>query len=349
MRCSVLIALSFIFCSVAYGASSAAVAQGLYYFTPELIIVFRMLFGFGFNLIVLLFRMAFERDYTGLVRMHFTLGRVTLVHIAIGGLFNLAIPHSLIAIAQQWIPSAAVQLAKPLIPAVSQLAGHFLIPDERFTWLKFGSLLCALIGVSACAVPSFRGTDSTAGALDVALGFGLLIVAVISLGFASVYFKWKSAKCDITVSSCVQTAISFVVDMIWSLAMDGPAEIKRCVTESPWQGWIWPLLLGVLASGVAVHGFMYLVKSIGAVGANFVPFGQIVVGVALGVAWLGEWDTYEVWEIGLSCGGILLLMFAIVIGFWHGKEDEEVEPKDDAEEEEERPGPEDEHEHLDEI
>ena len=81
MKCSLLIAFSFIFCSVAYGASSAAVTQALKQFTPELIIVFRMVFGCSFCFIVMIFRMIFQKGYATNVRAHFCSGFWPLFHL----------------------------------------------------------------------------------------------------------------------------------------------------------------------------------------------------------------------------------------------------------------------------
>ena len=115
--------------------------------------------------------------------------------------------------------------------------------------------------------------------------------------------------------------------------MDGPSKIQKTLVNATWYGWIWPLMLGVLASGVAVHCFMYLVNNLGAVGANFIPFGQILVGVTLGIAWLHEWAPYKVWEIIISIIGILFLVMAIVIGFWHSKTPDRVKEDDKGEDE----------------
>lgn len=349
MKCSLLIAFSFIFCSVAYGASSAAVTQALKQFTPELIIVFRMVFGCSFCFIVMIFRMIFQKGYATNVRTHFCSGFWPLFHLCVGGLLNLGIPHSLISIAQQWIPSASVQLSKPLTPAVSQILSHFLLPDERFTWMKFAALCCAVVGVVCSAVPSFLHTDSSNDTIHLAIGYVLLIVAVSLFGVASVYLKYKTPNTDITVSSLVQTGISFVFDIIWSLIMDGPKKIQSTLVNATWYGWIWPLMLGVLASGVAVHCFMYLVNNLGAVGANFIPFGQILVGVTLGVAWLHEWAPYKIWEIILSVIGILFLVMAIVIGFWHTKEPKHSTREGEEEEELHQEEEENRHAHLEEI
>lgn len=348
-----LIAASFIFCATAYGASSAAVTKGLEAgFTPELLIVFRMVFGCAFCSIVLVFRVIFEKGYKSVVKAHFTSGFGPIFHLIIGGLLNLAIPHSFIAIAQQWIPSAAVQLAKPITPAISQICGHFLLPDERFSLLKGIALVSAVLGVGLCAIPSFMHSAGGAETQNMILGYILLIISVSLFGLATVYFKWKVPNTDITISSVIQTGASFVFDMIWSLIMDGPDKIKQsCVkaSENGGLGWIWPLMLGVLASGVAVHGFMYLVNNLGAVGANFVPFGQILVGVTLGVAWLKEWSKYLLWEVAISCLGILFLVGAIVIGFWREKEEAPPVEEEEDELEDENEEEENQHTYLEEI
>jgi drug/metabolite transporter (DMT)-like permease len=164
------------------------------------------------------------------------------------------------------------------------------------------------------------------------LGYLFLVVSVALFGLATVYFKLKVPNTDITISSMLQTGGSFVFDVTWSLIMDGPSKIKSCIAAADWVAWMWPLMLGVLASGIAVHGFMYLVNRLGAVGANFVPFGQIIVGVTLGVAWLHEWAQYRWWEIGMSALGVLCLVTAIAIGFWHEKVPEGIEEEEEEEE-----------------
>jgi drug/metabolite transporter (DMT)-like permease len=331
MKCSATIAAAFVFCAAAYGSSSAAVSRALVGFTPELIIVLRMLFGCISCALALVVRGLFQPGYIAFARSHFTQGLWPLVHVTVGGLLNLGIPHSLTAIAQLWIPSAAVQLAKPLAPAVSQLCSHFLLPDERFTRLKFWALVAAIAGVVLTAVPPFMHTPDGRAAALVVVGFVLLFVAGILFGLATVYFKWRVPGADITVSSLVQTGTSMVFDIVWSLIMDGPPKIIRCIKTAAPIDWLWPILLGVVCSGIAVHGFMYLVNNLGAVGANFVPFGQIIVGLVLGVVWLHEWKDYALWEVAVSIVGILFLTGAIIIGFLHEKKPEAVEEEEEEE------------------
>ena len=338
MQCSLWVCVSFVFCAVAYGSSSAAAAEGLKTWTPEMLIMGRMMFGFFFCLVVFVVRIIFQKGYKQMARAHFCSGFWPIFHCAIGGLLNLGIPHSLIYIAQQWIPSCAVQLAKPLTPIGSALAGLCMVSDEKFTCHKGLALASAIIGVALCAISSFRFTHGSASIGEVVIGYVLLVAAMISFGIAATYMKWKTPNVDITISSMLQTFFSFWLDLIWSLIMDSPSTFVSTFQNATAYGWLWPILLGVLGSGVAVHGFMYLVNTIGAVGAGFIPFGQIIVGVAIGVGFLGEWDGYLWWDILLQCVGILFLVGAIVIGFLHDKQetgDDKADKQNEEEEEEE--------------
>jgi drug/metabolite transporter (DMT)-like permease len=346
MECSLWVAISFIFCAVAYGASSAAAAEGLKGWTPEMLIMLRMAFGFLFCLVVMIVRIFVQPGYKQIVRAHFCSGFWPYFHLAVGGLLNLGIPHSLIYIAQQWIPSCAVQLAKPLTPIGSAIAGLCMVTEEKFTLNKGLALVSAIIGVGLGAIPSFRHAGGTDSLENVILGYCLLVIAMILFGIAATYLKWKTPNADLTVSSMMQTFFSFWFDLIWSLIMDSPKVfIGKFQNATPYR-WLWPILLGVLGSGVAVHGFMYLVNTLGAVGAGFIPFGQIIVGVAIGVGFLGEWSSYVWWEIVLQVVGMLFLGGAIGIGFLH---DKGLDPKDDQADEDAEEEKKEEEESSDEL
>jgi drug/metabolite transporter (DMT)-like permease len=101
--------------------------------------------------------------------------------MGVGGLLNLAIPISLSTIAQQWVPSAFVQITKPLVPAVTQMGSHFCFKDERFTRLKSHALLASLVGVALTAVPSFLHANATNTTQLLSVGFVLLIASVTVL------------------------------------------------------------------------------------------------------------------------------------------------------------------------
>lgn len=308
----------------------------------------RFVFGFLFCLIVMIIRMIMSRDYRQVVRQHFCSGFWPIFHLCVAGLLNLGIPHSMVNIAQNWIPSAAVQLAKPLTPIGSVLAGLCISTGDPFTKLKALALGSAIIGVSMCAVPSFLHVQTGDDIVNVVIGYVLLVVAMALFGIAAVYIRHFSPTADVTINSLLQTGISIVACFIVSMIMDGPTTFATKFQNATLYGWVWPFLLGVVASGIAIHGFNYLVDHLGPIGTGFIPFGQIIVGVTLGVAVLGEWDGYSWWEILLNVIGIIFLASAILIGFRHEKADEHNVEEEDQKEHTEEPKKGDEDE-LDEL
>ncbi|OHS96106.1 hypothetical protein TRFO_37746 [Tritrichomonas foetus] len=223
---------------------------------------------------------------------------------------------------------------------------HFIFPDERFTIYKFISLVAALVGVVLNAVPSFLHAGSSDETKNVTIGYVVLICGVIVQGVGMVYMKWKSPNTDITVSAMIQIGASAILCLIWSLIWDTPKVLASQSVAAPPMAWVWALIIGVLATGIAGHGYVFLVNNIGATGASFITFGQIFVGIVVGVAFVHEWSGYRWWEIFMCVIGVVALAVAIGIGFLGDKKPvqdissmgeissaEELERQDDIEDE----------------
>ena len=335
MDCSILSALDFIVLSLIYGSAFAAVSEGMKYFSPCGIIFYRMLFGFILASIICGIRCIITKEYRQIVKAHFTSGIPYILWTCLGGLLFHGLPHCITAIAQQWVSSAAVQIAQPLATAFGAILSHFVLPDEPFTLQKLLVLVLSIVGVALSAVPNFIEAGSGDASIgNIALGYVLLIISVAFFGFAAVIMKWKTPKAEATASAVIQTAASTIVTFIIELIWDGPKELYRQSHESPSIAWLWPMLVGFLGTGFAASGYNYLVTCWGAAGANLIPFGQITVGVIVGVAFLSEWADYKVWEIIISIVGIILLIIAIILGFYEKKPehgDDQVEEESSSE------------------
>lgn len=331
MKCTIPSALVFVFLSLTYGSAFAAVQQGLKYFAPILMIFYRMLAGFVTACIVCGIRCLVQKGYWQVVKAHYTHGIVSILWVALGGLLFHGIPHSVIAVAQLWVTSASVQIAQPLATAFGAILSHFVLPDEPFNWQKALILFFSLLGVALCSVPSFLHASGGAAVGNMALGWALLVVGVACFGLAPVVMKWKASNSDAMASSVIQLGSSSVLTLIVSLIWSGPKKIAQQSHDAPPIAWLWPILVGFLASGLAASGYNYIVHVWGAIGGNLVPFGQIVVGVIVGVAFMKDWDPYKVWEIFISCLGIILLLVAIGLGFYNpkGKMPEGTTPEDE--------------------
>ena len=316
MQCTVTSSIVFIILSLIYGSSFAGNTQGLKYFSPALYIAFRMLFGFALCVVILIARILIHpKEYTQIVKAHFRSGIGPIIWMAVAGLLFHGVPHCMIAISQQWVNSASVQLAQPLATCAGAISAHFVIPEEHFTWTKFWSLILAVLGVAIPAIPQFRRSDASGNIGNLAIGYVLLIVGTCFFGFAGTVMKKKTPNADITVASTVQTLASSIVCFIVSLIWDKPGKIQDECLNAPSIAWLWPFIVGALGTGVAGNCYTYLVKSIGATGASFITVGQVAIGVILGVAALNEWSGYAWWEIFLSILGLVCLIFSIVVEF----------------------------------
>lgn len=335
MKCTVTSAIVFVITCILYGASYAFVAKGLKYFSAGLFQTFRMLFGFIFTLCVLAVHCIFKKDYRQIVKSHFTSGWKPIVFLLIDGLLNLGTPHCLIAVAQQWVSSSNVQLMQPFSTAAGAVFAHFVLPDEPFTLHKLWSMLLSLAGVIFCAVPAFVSPESSGATVgQMALGWFLVIISICMFGIATVFYKWKIPNADVTTGVAVQLFASVAWNVIWMLIFDGPSEIKRMVAEAPPIAWLYPVLVGALVSGVAVQGLMWTVGALGSFGSNLIPFGQIIVGVIVGVAFLQEWAAYTWWEILLCIIGMLVLIASLAMGFTEKKPESKNDDDQHNEEEE---------------
>jgi hypothetical protein len=61
--------------------------------------------------------------------------------------------------------------------------------------------------------------------------------------------------------------------------------------------------------------WIYVVRELGPVKANFANFGQIVIGVIAGVLFLEEWKDFSKKEVLVSLGGLGYLTVSIFVGF----------------------------------
>jgi len=242
-------------------------------------------------------------------------GAWTIAHVCFAGMLFQGIPHTLYAFAQQWVSSSLAQLMRPLSPIMGAIFSHFMLPDERFTKKKFISLVLAITGVSLTSIPTFTDKTSDKSLSQKIIGIVLLFFAISFTGIALVYMKMKTKGVDQSVQGVYQMFASGMFCVVWTLSQDGPHITSKVNFNLSFSIWIIPILVGITASGLSVHGSLYLIDKIGAVGTSFTKFGQIIVGVAAGVVLMKEWAGYSHVEIIISVIGIIILSIGILVEF----------------------------------
>ena len=209
------------------------------------------------------------------------------------GITNTALPFVLISWAEIHIDSAVAAILNGSVPLFTMLIAHFALTNDRMTRQRVIGLVVGFIGVIVLTLRDLQG--------DIRLNLlaqGAMMLAVLFYSGSSVYAR-RSAQ---GVSPIVHALIPlFSADaFIW-----GGALLSESPIALPMQGitWIALLWLGLIGSCIAYLLYFYLVHSIGPTRATMVTYMFPVVGITLGVAFLGE-------RLDLS----LILGAALVLG-----------------------------------
>ncbi len=150
--------------SAVWGASFLLIAEGLETLEPGLVAFGRL--AFGFLALTLVPRARRTR-----------IDPVDRPRIVMLGFVWLALPMMLFPIAEQWVSSAVAGMLNGAVPLVAALIASVLLrraPGRN----QIAGLIVGFLGVVAISLPSMTGGSRTA------LGASLVLVAIVSYGFA---------------------------------------------------------------------------------------------------------------------------------------------------------------------
>ena len=160
-----------------------------------------------------------------------------------------------------------------------------------------------------------RDNGNTSAGAKVEFAGRIIIIAMILFGVAAVYFKRFVDYADVTISACIQTSTSAIVCFIYAIIQNGWSDIESRTMNVKPIAFLWPMLTGCISSGLGVHMFMILIDQLKAFGSNFITFGQMIVGLVIGVAILGDWKGYNWWMILLNIAGFVIIIIGMALGF----------------------------------
>ncbi len=113
----------------------------------------------------------------------------TLAHLFIMSIFSMALPISLICIAEQHIDSALAGIINGTVPLGTVFLAHFLIKSERITLRRFSGVLSGLVGFLILLMPTVLDHNIAADT------FGLLGVGSASMCYAiGIVYAKKNLK-----------------------------------------------------------------------------------------------------------------------------------------------------------
>lgn len=261
-----------------WGASFLFMAEGLESFEPATVTMFRIWLGAAVIALIPASRRPVPReDWTG---------------VGLLGVMWLAVPFTLLPLAQQWIDSAVTGMLNGSMPIWAAVVTFALVRQPPGRWQAIG-LLVGFAGVVAIGVPSIGESDT--GALGVAL------VIITTLFYA------VSAN----ISAPLQQrhgAIPVAARALWVAA----------VLVTPWGLWelrnadpqLMPILamlaVGILGTGLGFPAMSELIGRVGATRGSMITYVIPVVALFLGVTVRGE----EVGAIAIvGCGLVILGAF----------------------------------------
>jgi drug/metabolite transporter (DMT)-like permease len=213
------------------------------------------------------------------------------------GVINIAIPWMLISWAEQFTDSGTAAILNGTMPLFTIVLSPIFNKDDRITLPKIGGLLIGFLGVVILMSPSVQGQWTN----DL-LGQVAIILASVSYASTSVFVRKKMRGVSSPILSLFQMSAGAII--IWMIALITEKPMMFPSLPITWFALVW---LGLLGSCIAFIIYFSLLHEIGPTRASMVTYIPPLVGMILGVGFLGE--TFY-WQ---SLLGSLLIISGIAI------------------------------------
>jgi drug/metabolite transporter (DMT)-like permease len=262
---------AFLALSLVWGSSFLFIKVGLQGLAPAQLVLARILLGaVTLAVIMVVTRRRWPRE-----------GSVW-GHMLVVGTFFCAVPFTLFAWAEQYVPSSLASIYNATTPIMTLLLTPLMLRSERLGRARVLGLLVGIAGVVVLTAPwQLIGSGDIAATLPAQLA---CLGATVSYGFAGLYLRRfvSGLPYDSVTLSSVQLAMaSAVVLLLAPFDARGLVSLDLPVVASM-------LALGILGTGIAYVWYTRVLRDWGAVRASTVTYLTPVVGVVLGVLVLGE-------------------------------------------------------------
>ena len=223
----------------------------------------------------------------------------SLASLALLGLINTALPIFLISWGEQYVDSGSAAILNSLAPLFSVIIAGLLLRTEPLTALRVGGVLLGFVGVV------LLGSREFALRPDASTLIGLAAVATAALSYAAGgsyarHHLQGMHRFEVAAGSLVFAAI-----YAWVLVATVGGGITLPTHPGPIIALLW---LGLIGSFIAYLIYFTLIERFGATVAVMVTYLFPVVGVALGVIFLGE-----LLDLRLVAGAGLVVLGIVVV------------------------------------
>lgn len=230
-------------------------------------------------------------------------------HLLVVAVFLNAVPSSLMAWAEQTVPSGLASIYNATTPIMTLLALTVLVPSERLSRRQLGGIVLGIVGVLVLVGPWDLVGDPAV--LATVPGQVALLGMTASYGIGLAWlrrFGVGSGQDPTTVATVQLTLAAVLMLLVAPVIATGPVRLD-------WRIVVAMVALGAVGTGLAYAWNTRLVGAWGAGRASTVTYLTPVVGVALGVLVLGEplrWNE----PVG---GLVVLLGIALASGVLRGR------------------------------
>lgn len=248
---------------------------------PITLVAFRVLFGLLFGVAVILIQ-----------RVQLSRSRKEWSPLLILGITNVAIPFFLISWGEQSIDSAVAAILDATVPLFTILIAHYLLHDDKMTVPKVLGLLMGFAGV---VVLMSKDIGDSAGSV---LGQLAVVLACAFYAGSNVYARRTTEDTPGILRSAGPLLSATAVMWLATFFIEEPVKVPQLGIT-----WVALLFLGILGSGVAFVLSYYLLHEIGPTRTSMVTYLFPLGGVLLGVVFLNEKLSWQVFV-----GGVLVIL-----------------------------------------
>ena len=194
------------------------------------------------------------------------------------GLVNVAIPWLLISWAEMHIESGVASILNATMPLWTIIIAPLVISDDKITLPKLAGLATGFIGVVLLFLPSIGEGWSTN-----LLGQAAVLGATLCYASATIFARKKAHGLNPQTQTFLQFTMSTLI--VWSLTFGIEKQVILPALPITWLALLW---LGLLGSGFAYIIYFSLLHRLGPTRLSMVTYIPPVVGVLLGIIFLGE-------------------------------------------------------------
>jgi drug/metabolite transporter (DMT)-like permease len=226
--------------------------------------------------------------------------RTDLLNVILVGIFNVALPFTLITRAEESIDSSLATILNATVPLFSLIFAHFVLHDDRLTRERIAGLVIGYIGI---VILASRGLSDTGN--SPISGQIMMLIAASSYAMAVVYIRARMRHIEPIRIAGLSLVVAAIIMAPLSLIFSDVPDVGALSTDTLWAIGT----LGTVNTVVAYFLWYYLISEWGA-RATLVTYTFPPIGVTLGAIFLDE-----LVDIRLVIGALLILGGIFVVNF----------------------------------